>query len=94
MPEYKKILSGYLNESKSRPGEKYLAITNTSDETIVLKPGQKLFLNMTTKEQREKYPNIPLFSKSIKVVEPESKVDEVAEALVGEVVPEDDEIPF
>lgn len=66
MSEYKKILSGYLNTNKNGNG-KYLTITNVSDEPIVIEPGKKLFMNMTSKEIRDKYPKVPLFSKSIKV---------------------------
>jgi hypothetical protein len=71
MPEYKKILSGYVN--KREDGREYLAITNTSDEDVVLKPGEKLYLNRTPREILEKNPKIPHFSKSVKVEERQNK---------------------
>ncbi len=66
MAEYKKILSGYINDSKSGDG-KYLTITNMSDQAITLEPGGKLFLNATSPEVLEKNPKIPHFSKSVKI---------------------------
>lgn len=68
---YKKIVSAWLNESKNKPGEKYLTVKNVSDEDIVIKSGESLFLNMTPKEVRDKNPSVPLFSKSVKVEEDE-----------------------
>lgn len=68
MPSYKNILTGYINLSK-KGGGKYLSITNVSDEDIVIKAGEKLFMNMTPASVREKNPKIPAFSKSIKLEE-------------------------
>lgn len=69
MNDYKDILVAYLNDGKN--GGKYLSIKNTSDKKIVIEPGEKIFLNMTPKDIREKYPKIPLFRKSVKVEPPE-----------------------
>ena len=73
MPTYKKILSGYINDSKNGDG-KYLSIKNLSEEQVVIEPGASIFLNMTPKEIRDKNPKIPMFSKSVKV-EDEAEVD-------------------
>ena len=81
---YKKIISAWLNDSKNKPGEKYLSVKNVSDEPIIIEPGTSLFLNMTPKEVREKNPNIPLFSKSIKE---EEAVEQSSEDL-------SDDVPF
>ena len=83
--QYKKIISAWLNDSKNKPGEKYLSIKNVSDEPITIEAGQSLFLNMTPKEIREKNPNIPLFSKSI-------KEEEAATDFSSEDIAED--LPF
>lgn len=69
---YKKILSGYVNDSKKGDG-KYLSITNNSDEDVIIEVGKSIFLNMTPKEVREKNPKIPMFSKSIKIDEEPTK---------------------
>ncbi len=78
---YKKILTGYVNDSKDGKG-KYLSIKNNSEEPIVIEPGQSIFLNMTPKDIRERNPNVPMFSKSIKI-EDES---------LGDITSED--VPF
>ncbi len=84
---YKTILSGYVNDSKNGPGQ-YLAITNNSDEVITLKPGDKLFLNKTPQDILDRNPNVPQFSKSVKIEE-EASTEKVEEA-------EDvsDDVPF
>lgn len=82
---YKKIISAWLNDSKNKPGEKYLSVKNVSDEPIIIEPGTSLFLNMTPKEIIEKNPNIPLFSKSI-------KEEEAATDFSSEDIAED--LPF
>lgn len=73
---YKKIVSAWLNDSKNGDG-KYLSVKNVSDEEIVIKPGESLFLNMTPKNIRDKNPSVPMFSKSIKVDENEDVSDDV-----------------
>jgi hypothetical protein len=73
MNDYKDILIGYLNDSKKGTG-KYLTLTNVSDEQIIIEPGEKVFLNMSPKELREKYPKMPLFRKSVKVEPPEEVI--------------------
>jgi len=83
MAEYKKILTGYVNDSKKGDGQ-YLTITNASDEDIVLKPGEKLYLNKTSQELLSKYPKIPHFSKSIKI---EEKVQEPTSEDVADDIP-------
>lgn len=90
MAQYKKILSGYINDSKNGQG-RYLAITNMSDEEIVLKPGDKLFLNETPAETLAKNPKIPHFSKSVKI---EEEPEETAEKETSEVEDVADDIPF
>ncbi len=67
MNDYKTILTGYVNNSKNGNGQ-YLTITNVSDEDIVLKKGEKIFLNKTPQSVLEKHPKVPHFSRSIKVV--------------------------
>ena len=79
---YKKIISAWLNESKNKPGEKYLSIKNVSDEDVVIQAGQSLFLNMTPKDVRDKNPNVPLFSKSV-------KVEDETEAMTSEQIADD-----
>jgi len=84
---YKKIISAWLNDSKNGDG-KYLSVKNVSDEAVTIEPGQSLFLNMTPKEMREKNPNIPVFSKSVKIEdEPPAEQDASGEKIA-------DEIPF
>lgn len=61
-----------MNDSKNGKG-KYLTISNVSGEEIVLKNGDKLFLNMTPPEVRANNPNVPVFSKSVKVEEVDTK---------------------
>ncbi len=88
---YKNILTGYINQSKKNPEQRYLTIKNVSEEQIVIEPGTSLFLNMTPGHIREKNPNIPVFSKSIKI-EDEPPVQKHSEELfTGEV---NDSIPF
>ena len=65
---YKNILTGYVNERKDKTGE-YLALTNTGDADITLKPGEKIYLNKTPLHILEKNPKIPHFSKSVKIEE-------------------------
>jgi hypothetical protein len=79
---YKKIISAWLNESKNKDGEKYLSIKNVSDEDVVIPAGQSLFLNMTPKDIREKFPNTPLFSKSVKVEDQEqAEKDDISDDI-------------
>lgn len=73
---YKKIVSAWLNDSKNGDG-KYLSVKNVSDEEIIIKPGESLFLNMTPKNIRDKNPSVPMFSKSVKVDENEDVSDDV-----------------
>lgn len=80
---YKKIISAWLNESKNKPGEKYLSIKNVSDKAVVIEPGQNLFLNLTPKDIREKNPGVPMFSKSVKIEEEGQEID--AEELADDV---------
>lgn len=80
MPDYKKILVGYINDSKNGDG-KYLAISNVSDEDIIIKAGDKLFLNMTPKDVREKHPKVPLFSKSVKVEDEFSQHEDISDDI-------------
>jgi hypothetical protein len=81
MPTYKKILSGYINDSKNGDG-KYLSIKNNSDETVIIDPGTSIFLNMTPKEVRDKNPKVPMFSKSVKV---EDEVEQTGEEISEDV---------
>lgn len=92
MAKYKNILTGYINDSKIGKG-KYLTITNVGDEDVILRAGDKLFLNMTPDYIKEKNPKVPNFSKSIKIESEEDGrlVDEAKEALIGD---EEDKIPF
>ena len=65
MSEYKNILSGYVNERKE--GGHYLTITNVSEEDVVIKAGEKLYMNRTSKEILDKHPKVPHYSKSVKI---------------------------
>ncbi len=62
--KYKKILIGYVNSRDD--DSQYLSITNVSDDDVVIKPGEKVYLNKTPKDILQKYPKIPHFDKSIK----------------------------
>lgn len=87
MAQYKKILSGYVNDSKNGKG-RYLTITNMSGENIVLKPGDKLFLNETPQEMLAKNPKIPHFSKSVKIedgIEADKESTDVAEDVSEDI---------
>jgi hypothetical protein len=64
---YKSILIGYINDSKNDPSRKYLSLKNVSDEDVLIKAGESIFLNMTPREIKEKNPKVPLFSKSVKI---------------------------
>ena len=67
MPEYKNILTGYVNESKNKPGSHYLVVSNVSNEDVVIKAGEKLYMNRTPKDILDKHPKVPHYSKSIKI---------------------------
>lgn len=62
--KYKKILIGYINSRDD--DSQYLSITNVSDDDVVIKAGEKVYLNKTPKDILQKYPKIPHFDKSIK----------------------------
>jgi hypothetical protein len=64
MSKYRKILIGYVNSRDD--DSQYLSITNVSDDDVVIKPGEKVYLNKTPKDILQKYPKIPHFDKSIK----------------------------
>lgn len=85
MSTYKKIISAWLNESKNKPGEKYLSIKNVSEEPITIEPGTSLNLNMTPASVRDEHPGVPLFSKSVKVEETE--IQEYTSEGVADDVP-------
>ena len=89
MPNYKNILSGYVNERRDGDGH-YLAITNVSDEVVTIQPGEKIYLNRTPSERLEQYPNIPHYSKSVKI-EDKQENEESQEYNSEEVA---DDIPF
>ena len=76
MTDYKQIASAWVNDSKKGDG-KYLSIKNTSDEDIVIRPGQSFFMNMTPKSVREKHPGVPMFSKSEKIEGQVTDTDEI-----------------
>jgi len=80
MSNYKNILSGYVNERKDGDGH-YLVITNVSDEDITLKAGEKVYLNRTPAERLKQYPNIPHYSKAVKVEDQEYDSEEVSESI-------------
>jgi len=67
MAEYKNVISGYINTRED--GSMYQVLTNLTNEDIIFKPGKegKIFLNRTPAETLQKYPNIPHYSKSVKV---------------------------
>lgn len=65
---YKNILSGYVNKRKDDEGF-YLVITNMSDDDVVIKPGEKVYMNRTPEARLKEYPTIPHYSKSEKIEE-------------------------
>lgn len=86
MADYKKILIGYINESKRGDGH-YLSIKNVSDEPVTIEPDGKLFLSRTPDEILQKHPKVPHYSKSVKVE------TQPSEQQLNEDVPLED-IPF
>lgn len=84
--KYIKILSGYINDNKNGDG-KYLSIKNNTDEDVVIEAGKSIFLNMTPKSIREKNPNVPMFSKSIKVEEEATKENHSVSEQVADSIP-------
>ena len=58
MPEYKNILSVWLNISKDGQGV-YYAIKNDTNEPIKIEPGRSIFANINNKR--------PVASKSVKI---------------------------
>lgn len=78
MPEYRNILSGYVNERKDGEGH-YLVITNLSDEPITIEPGEKLYMNRTSAQVLKDHPKVPHYSKSVKVEDQEQTSEEVAD---------------
>jgi len=89
MAKYKNVLTGYVNDSRNGDGQ-YLTLTNVSDQDIVIKAGDKLFLNKTPDYVFEEHPKVPHFSKSVKEEE-EVTPDEAREVLAEDV---SDDIPF
>lgn len=67
MPEYKKTLIGYRNESKKQEGRYYYSIKNVSGEPITIDADGVLFLDEVPADVREKYETMPLMSKSVKI---------------------------
>jgi len=86
MAEYKNILTGYVNERKEGDGH-YLVISNVSEEDVVIKAGEKVYLNRTPVEILSKHPKVPHYSKSLKIEE-----EATSEEFDSEQVA--DEIPF
>ncbi len=80
MAEYKNLLSGYVNDNKKGDGQ-HLAITNVSEMDIVIKAGEKVFLNKTPQERLDQYPKIPHFSKSIKIEDQQEEEEDVSESI-------------
>ena len=79
MPQYKNIISVWLNPSKEGKGC-YLAIKNETDESIVIESGKSIYANMNTR--------VPIASKSVKV---EDQVKEMNEEDVDSTT---SDIPF
>ena len=73
---YKNILSGYVNPRQEGVGH-YLVITNLTEEDVVIKAGEKLYMNRTPKETLDKHPKVPHYSKSVKVEMSEQEVKDV-----------------
>ena len=88
--KYKNILTGYVNERQDKKGH-YLVITNVGDSEFVLPKGEKVYLNKTPKDVLDKYPKVPHYSKSEKIVE--KVVEEIEEEQINNGNTEDD-IPF
>jgi len=82
MAEYINILSGYVNERKEGGGH-YLTITNVSEEDVVIKAGEKLYMNRTSQEILDKYPKVPHYSKSVKIDDDMSneEVEDVSDSV-------------
>lgn len=83
---YKKILTGYVNQRKDGNGH-YLQITNVSDSDVVIKAGEKIFLNRTPNETLAKYPKVPHYTKDVRIEE-----DDPAEVM--QTIINTDDIPF
>lgn len=83
---YKKILIGYVNQSKKSDGE-YLSIKNVSDQQIVIEPDQNIFLNKTPKHIKDKYPSTPDFSKSVRVEEQKPEQKEPTTEQIADDIP-------
>lgn len=66
MSEYKNVLVAYENQSKNSDGF-YLSIQNVSEEEMIIKPGDKIFLNKTPHTVLKNHPKAPHYSKSIKI---------------------------
>jgi hypothetical protein len=90
---YKNILAGYVN--KRDDGSEYLVITNQDTEDVVIKVGEKLFLNKTPQARLEQYPKIPHFSKSVKLDEEKTESEKVADDFISSLTPvkEDEQKP-
>ncbi len=72
MPEYKSILTGYVNKRQDGSGKSYLVITNVSDQPFTLEAGGKVYLNMTPAELKAKNPRMPNFAKQIVIKDDDS----------------------
>lgn len=83
-PEYKRILEGYINESKDGVNV-YLSIKNVSDQPITINPGEKLFLNRIHDSQKLNHPTWPDFWKSEKVEQNATKQEFNSEKVADEV---------
>lgn len=83
MPTYKNILTAYVN--KRDDDSQYLTMTNVSNEPVIIKPGEKVYLNRTPSDVKKKHPKVPDFTKSVKL--------EVAEDIAKPTV-DNDSIPF
>lgn len=83
MIKFKKILTGYVNESKFKKGEYYLDVKNVGDQDVILKPGEKIALNKTPQNIKVKYPNVPDFSKNEKIEVSEESFSHLANVPTG-----------
>jgi len=86
MAEYKNILTGYVNERQDCTGH-YLVLTNVSDEDVVIKAGEKLYLNRTPAQILKDNPKVPHYSKSVKIEDQNEAVHQTSQEDISSDIP-------
>lgn len=75
MSDWKNQLTGYVNKDRNSERQ-YLTITNVSEEDVVIKAGEKLFMNRTPNDILAKYPKMPHYKKDVPPVLSQDNVSE------------------